>query len=60
VSQKTCPDNNRLSLVGWGKSEGEELGTIFRVSQALRIFFGSSASSERMTAVEKEVLLWTP
>lgn len=38
MSQKTCPDNNRLSLVGWGKSEGEEPGAILRVSEALRIF----------------------
>jgi len=59
MSQKTCPDNDRLSLVGWGKSEGEKLGTILRVSEALRIFFGSSSSREHVTVVEKEALPWT-
>ena len=30
--------NDLLSLVGWGKGEGEEPGAILRVLEALRIF----------------------
>ena len=62
MSQKTCPDVDRRSLVGWGTGEDEEAGAILRVFSGLGDFLFwrlDGSTDDNRWAVLALLLTWS-